>query len=92
MRSGYCRVNDIRTAQPIDGFIPLKSGHDLGACHLLPFTECPRAKLAIVNRSRQAPTQSEQIAYHAVHRKKALSLSSQFEPTHLSFALASWLM
>jgi len=72
---GYCQVNDILTSQPIDGYIPLLSGHNLGACHLLPFTKCPRAKLAIVNRTRQVPTQPEQIAYHAINRKKALSLS-----------------
>ena len=73
---GYCQVNEIETAQPIDGYIPLLSGHNLGARHRLPFTECPRAKLAIVNRSRQMPTQPEQIAYHAINRKKALCLSS----------------
>ena len=73
---GYCQLNDIQTAQPIGGFIPLLSGHDLGAGHLLPFTECPRAKLTIVNRPRQVPTQSEQISYHAIHCKEALSLSS----------------
>jgi len=55
----YCQLNDIQTALPIDGFIPLLLGHDLGARHLLPFTECPRAKLAIVNCSRQMPAQSE---------------------------------
>ena len=37
----YCQLNDIQTAQPINGFIPLLLGHDLGAGHLLPFTECP---------------------------------------------------
>jgi len=74
-KSWYCQLNDIQTAQPIGGFIPLLSGHDLGAGHLLPFTECPRAKLAIVNRPRQVPTQSEQISYHAIHCKEALSLS-----------------
>ena len=73
---GYCQVNEIETAQPINNYIPLLSGHNLGARHRLPFTECPRAKLAIVNRSRQMPTQPEQIAYHAINRKKALSLSS----------------
>ena len=73
---GYCQVNEIETVQPIDGYIPLLSGHNLGARHRLPFTECPRTKLAIVNRSRQMPTQPEQIAYHAINRKKALSLSS----------------
>jgi len=30
----YCQLNDIQTAQPINGFIPLLSGHDLGARHL----------------------------------------------------------
>jgi len=72
----YCQVNEIETAQPIDSYIPLLSGHNLGVCHLLPFTKCPRAKLAIVNRSRQVPTQSEQISYHTINREKALSLSS----------------
>jgi hypothetical protein len=89
---GYCQVNEIETVQPIDGYIPLLLGHNLCARHLLPCTKCPRAKLAIVKRSRQVPTQSEQIAYHAINRKKALSLSSRFEPPHLSFALASWFM
>jgi hypothetical protein len=74
--TGYCQLNDIQSAQPIDGFIPLLSGHDLGARHLMPFTKCSRAKLAIVNRSSQVPSQSEQISYHAINRKKALSLSS----------------
>ncbi len=73
---GYCQLNDIQTALPIDGFIPLLFGHDLGARHLMPFTECPRAKLAIVNRSRQMPTQSEQIAYNAINGEKALRLAS----------------
>jgi hypothetical protein len=72
----YCQLNDIQTALPIDGFIPLLFGHDLGARHLLPFTECPRAKLAIVNRSRQMPTQPEQIAYNAINGEKALRLAS----------------
>jgi len=70
-----CQVNDIRATQRIDGFIPLLFGQHLGAGHLMPFTKCPRAKLAIVNRSRQVPTQPEQIAYQAINRKKALSLS-----------------
>ena len=72
----YCQVNDIQTAQPIDGFIPFVLGHDLGARHRMPFTKCPRTKLAIVNRSRQVPSQLEQISYHAINCKKALSLSS----------------
>lgn len=71
---GYCQVNDIQTAQPIDGFIPLLLGHNLGARRLLPFTECPRAKFAIVNRAHQVPAQPELIAYHAINRKKTLSL------------------
>jgi len=50
------------------------SGRELGARHRLPFTECPRTKLAIVNRSRQMPAQSEQIAYHTINRKKALGV------------------
>ena len=70
----FCQVNVIETEQPIDSYIPLLLGHNLGAGHLLPFTKCPRAKLAIVNRSRQVPTQSEQIAYHTVNRKKTLRL------------------
>jgi len=70
----FCQVSDTETAQAIDGYIPLLLGHDLGARYRLPFTECPRAKRAIVNRSRQMPTQPEQIAYHAINRKKALSL------------------
>jgi hypothetical protein len=74
--NGYCQLNDIQTAQPIDGFIPLLFGHNLGARHFMPFAIFPRAKLAIVNRSRQVPTQSEQISYHAINRKKALCLSS----------------
>jgi len=53
---GYCQVNVIQTSQPIDSFTPSLSGHNLGTRHLLPFTKCPRAKLAIVNRSRQVPT------------------------------------
>ncbi len=72
----YCQLNVIQTSQPIGSFTPFLSGHDLGARHLLPFTKCPQPKLAIVNRSRQVPTQSEQIAYYAINRKKALSLSS----------------
>ena len=71
---GCCQVNDIRAAQRIDGFIPLLFGQHLGAGHLMPFTKCPRAKLAIVNRSRQVPTQPEQIAHHTINRKKALRL------------------
>jgi len=70
----YCQVNDIQTEKPIVSPIPLLSGHDLGARYHLPVTKCPRAKLAIVNRSRQVPTQPEQIAYHAIDRKKALRL------------------
>ena len=50
------------------------SSRKLGARHRLPFTECPRTKLAIVNRSRQMPAQSEQIPYYAIYCKKALSL------------------
>ena len=50
------------------------SGRELGARHRLPFTICPRTKLAIVNRSRQMPAQSEQIAYHTINRKKALGV------------------
>ena len=72
----YCQLNDIKTAKPTGGFIPLLSGNDLGAGHLLPFTECPRAKLAIVNRSCQMPAQSEQVPNHTIHCKEALSLSS----------------
>jgi len=33
------------------------SSHELGARHHLPFAKCPRAKLAIVNRSYQVPCQ-----------------------------------
>ena len=50
------------------------SSRELGARHRLPFTECPRTKLAIVNRSRQMPAQSEQIPCYAIYCKKALSL------------------
>ena len=71
----YCQVNVIQTTQPINGFIPLLLGHNLGARHLTPFAKCPRSKLAIVTCSRQVPTQPEQIAYHTVNRKKALRLS-----------------
>jgi hypothetical protein len=87
-----CQVNAIDTAQPIDGFIPFLLSHDLGARHLLLFTECPLAKLALVNLSRQVSTESEQISYDAVNRKKALSLPSRTEATHLSLPLASRLM
>ena len=89
---GFCQVNDIQTAQPIDDSTLLLLGHIFGARHLMPFTKCPRAKLAIVNRSCQVPTQPEQIAYHTVNRKKALRLPRRFEPTHLPFALTSWFM
>ena len=73
---GYCQLNNIRTAQPIGEFIPSLLFHILGARHLLPFTECLRAKLAVVNRSRQVPTQRKQIADYTINRKKSLSLSS----------------
>ena len=88
----YCQVNNIQTAQPIDHFILILLNHVLGARHRLPFTECPRTKLAIVNRSRQVPTLSEQIAYYTINCKKALCLSSWFKPPHLSFALTSRFM
>ncbi len=71
----YRQVNDIQTAQLIDRFILLLLNYVLSARHRLPFTKCPRTKLAIVNRSRQMPAQSEQIPYYAIHCKKALSLS-----------------
>ena len=32
----YCQLNEIQTAQPINGFIPLQLGHNLGARHHLP--------------------------------------------------------
>ena len=70
-----CQLNDIQTAQRIDGFIPLPLGYSLSAGHLLAFTKCPRTKLPIVDRSRQMPAQLEQIPYHAIHCKEALSLS-----------------
>ena len=73
---GYCQLNDIQTAQPIGGLIPFLSFHILGARRLLPFKECLRAKLMVVNRSRQVPTQPKQIADYTINRKKALSLSS----------------
>ena len=73
--NGFCQVNDTETAQPIAGYIPFLLGHVLGARHLLPFTKRFRAKLPIVNRSRQMSAQPEQISYNAINRKKALSLS-----------------
>jgi hypothetical protein len=69
--SGVLSSYEVETGQPIYGYIPLLLSHDLGTRDLPPFRKCPRAKLAIVNRSRQVPTQSEQISYHAINRKKA---------------------
>ena len=71
---GYCQLNEIQTVKPIDGFIPFFLGYGLGTHHLMPFTQCSRAKLTIVHRSRQVSTQSEQIANHTIHGNKALRL------------------
>ena len=53
-----CQVNEIQSAQAIDGYIPLLLGHGLGARLLLPVVPQNRSALKSISANRERGKES----------------------------------
>jgi hypothetical protein len=58
----------------------------------VPHKEGARSQPTVVSRPEQVTAHAKEIPNDAMYRQESLRMSDEFEPSHLSLALAGWLM